>query len=441
MKYVQMTLDDWLREKEAIRTDLTITAEAFVRIGCRLRKIRDGKLYEQDGYKNISEFAQAEYGLKKNTTSNFIGIAEKFVKPGTMELEDRYKGMGSSILSEMLTVSEENRELITKDTTRAQLRELKQFEKQQPEETYDDFDGVIVEFFRNRQEVLNSFYTSEAYTTGDMEELVYILNPHGNQTFRKGNYIVFFYDLEQGIKYKIYPEKESYKMTYAELISRMQEIYKDAISGSNTHTAYYGEPEKIAEATVETVPPKEDKKEPEKEPKKVPPAELKPRINPECEGISEKTEKVAESNLNEAERNNPEEEKDPVPEEKSKDLPQGEIKTEHNPEENTEQETQKTPESCINTECEQIPEQVEVEEVLPAEVQQDVQESKDTEFAKTRKEYLDECTEYGAALYLNRHLSPEILKNTDALERWLKETVDINGREIEEVEDNVRATN
>ena len=76
---------------------------------------------------------------------------------------------------------------------------------------------------------------------------------------------------------------------------------------------------------------------------------------------------------------------------------------------------------------------MEVEEVLPAEEQQDVQESKDTEFAQTRKEYLDECTEYGAALYLNRHLSLEILENTDALERWLKETVDINGREIEEV--------
>ena len=33
MEYVQMTLDDWLQEKEAIRKDLCVAAEAFVRIG------------------------------------------------------------------------------------------------------------------------------------------------------------------------------------------------------------------------------------------------------------------------------------------------------------------------------------------------------------------------------------------------------------------------
>lgn len=96
------------------------------------------------------------------------------------------------------------------------------------------------------------------------------------------------------------------------------------------------------------------------------------------------------------------------------------------------EETKET-ESCF--EAINQPEQVEVEEVLLAEEQQDAQEGKDAEFVQTRKEYLDECTEYGAALYLNRHLSQEILKNTDALERWLKETVDINGREIEEADE------
>ncbi|MFR7522956.1 MAG: hypothetical protein ACLUU1_11265 [Ruminococcus sp.] len=93
MEYVQMTLDDWLQEKEAIRKDLCVAAEAFVRIGYRLRRIRETKAYEQDGYHSVSEFAEAEYKISKSTTSTFIKIHETFAKgPDSMELKEPYKG-------------------------------------------------------------------------------------------------------------------------------------------------------------------------------------------------------------------------------------------------------------------------------------------------------------------------------------------------------------
>ena len=66
-EYTQITLDDWVRMKENLKRDLIGVQESFVRIGYTLRRIEEQKLYERDGYKNITEFARAEYGLNPST--------------------------------------------------------------------------------------------------------------------------------------------------------------------------------------------------------------------------------------------------------------------------------------------------------------------------------------------------------------------------------------
>lgn len=375
MEYIQMTLDDWLLEKEAIRKDLCVAAEAFVRIGYRLRRIRETKAYEQDGYHSVSEFAEAEYKISKSTTSTFIKIHETFAKgPNSMELKEPYKGIGSSILGEMLKLSDADRELITPDTTRAQLRELKAFNKKEPMED-TGLTETIIEFFREKPEVLNEFYSSDGYTTGDMEELVDILNPSGSLVYRRGSYMMFFYDLNKGIKYKVFGDPENHSMSYGELFSMMQEIYHDAISGNRTYESYYGkmsvEETTVEETTVTTTvtttrqveqekPEKEPKKTPEKEPEKVLPAEPETPINTMAEADSE-----------------------------------------------------------------QLPGQMEIIDYPEAMPKQ------------TRKEYLDGCTEYGMALYLQRWYrddpeAGEVIRSVDCLEEWLKENVDQNGRAEEE---------
>ena len=51
----------------------------------------------------------------------------------------------------------------------------------------------------------------------------------------------------------------------------------------------------------------------------------------------------------------------------------------------------------------------------------------------TRKEYLDNLTEYGAAEYLCKHLKPEALENKETMEEWLKAEVDKKwGMEVEQ---------
>lgn len=402
MEYIQMTLDDWLQEKEALRKDLVTTAEAFVRIGYRLRKIRDTKAYERDGYKSLGEFAEKEYGIGKSTTSTFIKIHEEFGKGSeSMELQDRYKGMGSTILAEMLKLPDSDRELITENTTRAQIREIKSFNKETPGGDME-LKEVIIEFFRKKPNVLNDFYASEAYITGKLEELVEILNPSGNTMFRMGKYMMFFYDLEKGIKYKVFGDKENHEMSYQELFTMMQDIFKDAICGNRTHEAYYGEPEQPKEE-LKPEPPKPEPRKPElkkEEPKKlatekpapkekskekVPPAELEKPINTKAEEIL-----------------NPPEEQIPGQQEIA-DYP------------------------------EVLPESTDAEEELeetPEEVEAVVEEKR-----QTRKEYLDDCTEYGFALYMRRWFmqdehAKEMILDTDHMEAWLKEKVDKDGNTV-----------
>ena len=58
MEYVQMTLDDWVQMKQKLRQELIGVKQSFVRIGYALRQIDDQRLYENDGYKSIAEFAK-----------------------------------------------------------------------------------------------------------------------------------------------------------------------------------------------------------------------------------------------------------------------------------------------------------------------------------------------------------------------------------------------
>ena len=103
MEYVQMTLDDWVQMKQKLKQELLGVKQSFVRIGYALRQIDDQKLYEQDGYKSIAEFAQAEYGLGPSITSRFMSINREYSIDGYSEqLRPEYAELGRSQLEEML---------------------------------------------------------------------------------------------------------------------------------------------------------------------------------------------------------------------------------------------------------------------------------------------------------------------------------------------------
>lgn len=291
-EYTQITLTEWMSWKEDIRQKLQETAGNFVHIGFRLKQIRNSGMY--DGAADVFEFAQKEYGLSKSTVSRFIAINEKFSEGGnSLELREEYRNIGSSKLSEMLTLPDADCTLITEKTTVREIRELKEFNRQEVPEEYlesetkeqpegccdvaTEMPGDIVNTVsednsediedREQQEEDNRFYQQQntdqehpvSYTPLQkciidffkdeekkerlikamgmlmateerLKEAADIVNPGSYCTHRKGLVFLFMYDWQQGVKYKVMGAPEPVSMTWTEFLREIQEIYLNAYS-------------------------------------------------------------------------------------------------------------------------------------------------------------------------------------------------------------------
>ena len=164
-EYTQLTLDDWLAMKESLKRDLIGVQESFVRIGYTLRKIEEQKLYKNDGYETVTEFAKAEYGLSASTISRFMSINRKFSIDGYSDrLRPEYAQMGSSKLSEMLSLPDVDMEMIRPEMPKADIRELKHFNKEMPEpEVADSLEKLVWKFFEANVAIAKELEQSEAY--------------------------------------------------------------------------------------------------------------------------------------------------------------------------------------------------------------------------------------------------------------------------------------
>lgn len=225
-EYTQITLDEWVQLKENLKRDLVGVQESFVRIGYTLRKIEEEKLYEQDGYKNITEFAKTEYGLNPSTVSRFMSINRKYSINGySDQLRPEFIQMGSSKLSEMLSLPDQDLEMIRPEATRESIRELKQFNREEAESgTADDVRELIGKFFEDNADDLEALRTSEAYHTGEVDKLIEIVNPGGTRTYKKGLYFLMMYEQEIKVKkFKGSPQT----MSWAEFFSIAKEIIEN----------------------------------------------------------------------------------------------------------------------------------------------------------------------------------------------------------------------
>lgn len=202
MEYVQLTLDDWVQMKQKLKQELLGVKQSFVRIGYALRQIDDQKLYEQDGYKSIAEFAQAEYGLGPSITSRFMSINREYSVDGYSEhLRPEYADMGRSQLEEMLKLPESDRQMICPETSREDIRELKRFNKSEPDaEQADSIEKLVQKFFEINPEIEKELAQSAAYAEWNVEKMAEIVNPSGTKTFRMGLFFAAMY--EQNIQIK-----------------------------------------------------------------------------------------------------------------------------------------------------------------------------------------------------------------------------------------------
>ena len=422
MDYVQMTLDDWMNMKESLKKDLIGVQESFVRIGYKLRKIADEKLYEKDGYKSIADFAKEEYGLTASTVSRFIKINERYSVEGYSDrLRPEYANFGSSKLSEMLTLPDNDIELITPNTTRETIRELKQFEHQKPElvstepdEPESKYYSLIEKFWKQNKELLNELYASDEKENKDTEGMAEIVNPSGNRSFRDGLFFVMFY--EDNLKIKKFGAPAPEKMSWEEFFGITEEIFADA--GNRTWEEHFGEPEKTLEFEQTKT----------------------------AENTNESPENVikTEGNVPKTEEN--------VPETLEKETVQ------KGPEEKEEQEEpkQEEPEICAGAKTqedtrveeesnnENLPGKMDIEKDFPEYCPDPAEEKEEQEEIKTyygsRKQYIDSLNTIKAALYIAASLSEmrsatySTLVSPRYWEQWLMAEVDENGEEIQVVE-------
>lgn len=229
MEYVQMTLDDWVQMKQKLKQELLGVKQSFVRIGYALRQIDDQKLYEQDGYKSIAEFAQAEYGLGPSITSRFMSINREYSIDGYSEqLRPEYAELGRSQLEEMLKLPDTDRQMIQPETSREDIRELKRFNKTEPAAgVADDISQLVEKFYQDNELILNAVY-GEEFDEQTINKFIEIVNPAGNRSYKKGLYFMMMY--ENRVTFKKFGDTPK-DMTWWEFYQLTREIFDDTAAG------------------------------------------------------------------------------------------------------------------------------------------------------------------------------------------------------------------
>ena len=406
MEYVQMTLDDWVEMKRKLRQELQGVKQSFVRIGYALRKIDDQELYKQDGYKSIAEFAREEYGLEPSTTSRFMRINREYSIDGYSEqLRPEFADLGRSQLEEMLKLPEGDRTMIQPETSREEIRELKRFNKAEPEAGIaDDMRQLVEKFYYDNPEILNAVFKEPEFTEETIKRFIEIVNPGGNRSYKKGLYFLMMYENRVAVKkFGTNPQN----LSWWEFWQITRDIFGETAAGPKTWQNYFGGEEK------EEQPSESDIKEENN------------NMKAESHVENKQTKKIADQEEDsESEEISGKMEINDYPEILPDESPDSEQQESIAPAQNYEGEgEEKTKETSKNSFT-----AMNEPEII------------DKPFG-TRKDYMDSLTAYGMAEYIaeeyERHsLKAGYLSSKIMLENWLLEKVDDNGYSIaEEKED------
>lgn len=399
-EYTQLTLDDWMEMKENLKRDLIGVQESFVRIGYTLRTIEEQELYKRDGYETITEFAKAEYGLSASTISRFININRKFSVAGYSDrLRPEYAQMGSSKLSEMLSLPDADLEMVRPEMPKADIRELKHFNKEEPvPEAADSLEKLVWKFLEANTAITKELEQSEAYVDGEVEKMVEIVNPAGVKTFRAGLYYMAMY--ENDIQIKQFG-KQPQKMSWAEFFTITKKIFESA--------------EWSQKVQEEERPKTETQEKAEKNP--IAPAQIKKPespVNTEAEPVLETPKKPEkETSQNAAQKKNETEQ----PEEK--------MQSETEIAENGVESTQNATETAQTETEEQLPGQMNLPADYPGTESIEVVGK-----AMPRKDYFDTLTAWGLSVYLSKYLPADVLTDQKRLYQWIQKPVDERGYEF-----------
>lgn len=145
--------------KDIIRKDLESMSKKFITIGYYLKYIRDKKLYIQDGFESIWEFAQDTYGISKSTCSRWMHMNDKFSEGGNSpELRQEFASFGKSQLQEMLYLDDKQIEQAKPEMTAKEIREIRKPQNQEEnlegQMSIEDYPEMLPEEVQEKEETI-----------------------------------------------------------------------------------------------------------------------------------------------------------------------------------------------------------------------------------------------------------------------------------------------
>lgn len=145
--------------KDIIRKDLESMSKKFITIGYYLKYIRDKKLYIQDGFESIWDFAQDTYGISKSTCSRWMRMNDKFSEGGNSpELRQEFASFGKSQLQEMLYLDDKQIEQAKPEMTAKEIREIRKPQNQEEnlkgQMRIEDYPEILPEEVQEKKETI-----------------------------------------------------------------------------------------------------------------------------------------------------------------------------------------------------------------------------------------------------------------------------------------------
>lgn len=124
-KELQSCLDS---SRKWIRADLEKLKTDFLKLGFHLWEVDRCGYYKEAGYETVAEFAETEFGIKKASCYNYIGLVRNYSRDGhSMFLDEKWKEYGYSQLVVMMSMNDADRKKVQPGHTISQIREIKKY--------------------------------------------------------------------------------------------------------------------------------------------------------------------------------------------------------------------------------------------------------------------------------------------------------------------------
>lgn len=249
--------------KDIIRKDLESMSKKFITIGYYLKYIRDKKLYIQDGFESIWEFAQDTYGISKSTCSRWMHMNDKFSEGGNSpELRQEFASFGKSQLQEMLYLDDKQIEQAKPEMTAKEIREIRKPQNQEEnlegQISIEDYPEMLPEevscfkmggkpygytWYQVVKEYLKTAYTEDSAKIKSLGKEYLVLR----RTER-----TFFYDAQGNTLFEV--ENGRLESEYSWLLQQKENIAPSQQSGKCKYECNASANREKKKITVEVVP-------------------------------------------------------------------------------------------------------------------------------------------------------------------------------------------